>query len=153
MSPPPESFQRIEELEKTYHGSCHCGAVRFECKTDLAQGTSRCNCTMCAKGRYWKTLVKAESFRLLQGKDALRDYQFGSNTIHHLFCQTCGIKPFGRAHLDVEFRGQPLRGEFYAINLACLDDVAPSDLAAIPVHYEDGRADHWERPPAETRHL
>jgi hypothetical protein len=139
-------------MERTYHGSCHCGAVRFEAKADLTRG-SRCNCSICAKARYWKTLVKADDFNLLQGQDSLADYQFGSKTIHHQFCRTCGVKPFGRANLDIEFNGQPLRGEFFAINIACLDDVPAADLAALPVSYEDGRADHWERAPAETGYL
>jgi hypothetical protein len=140
-------------MTRTYHGSCHCGAVRFEAEIDLAGDTSRCNCSVCAKSRYWKTLVKAEAFRLLQGREALADYQFGSDTIHHLFCRTCGIKTFGRAHLDTEFNGEPLRGEYYAVNVACLDDATPEELAQAPVRYEDGRHDRWEREPAVTRHL
>ena len=32
--------------EKTHHGSGHCGAVRFECQLDLAEGTSKCNCSI-----------------------------------------------------------------------------------------------------------
>jgi hypothetical protein len=31
-------------MKRTYHGSCQCGAVRFECELDLAEGTSKCNC-------------------------------------------------------------------------------------------------------------
>jgi hypothetical protein len=140
-------------MRRTYHGSCHCGAVRFECEADLSQDTSRCNCSICTKSRYWKALVKAADFRLLQGADSLADYQFGSKTIHHQFCKRCGIKPFGRAHLDLQFQGEELRGEFYAINIACLDDAGAKELAELPVRYEDGRNDRWESAPAETGYL
>jgi hypothetical protein len=140
-------------MKKTYHGSCHCGAVRFECEIDLTRGTSKCNCSMCAKTRYWKTLVKADAFRLLEGEEALTDYRFGSNTIHHLFCSRCGVKTFGRALLDVTFGGETLSGEYYAVNVVCLDDATIGELAEAPVRYEDGRNDNWESPPDEVRHL
>src|ERR1700730_4971283 len=117
-------------MRRTYQGSCHCGAVRFECEIDLAQGTSKCNCSICAKTRYWKAIVKAEAFRLLQGAEALSDYQFGSNAIHHVLCTGCGLKPFARGHMDE-------LGYFYAVNLACLDDATTAELAAAPVRYED----------------
>src|SRR5437660_12883579 len=103
-------------MEKTYHGSCHCGAVRIECEIDLTKETSRCNCSICTKGRYWKSVIKPNAFRILAGEQALTKYEFGEK-IQHCFCSRCGIKPFGR----VQWKGN----EFYAINLDCLDDASP----------------------------
>jgi len=133
-------------MEKTYQGSCHCGAVTFEARVDLAAGTSKCNCAICARARFWKTIVPADKFKLLTGADQLADYQFGRRIIHHRFCRLCGVKPFG--HGDFE----PI-GAFYAINLGCLTNASDAELAAAPVKFEDGRHDRWEIAPAVTAHL
>ena len=134
-------------MKKLHQGGCHCGAVRFECRLDPVEGTSRCNCSMCAKGRFWKAIARKEDFRILQGENDLSDYRFGSRNIHHPFCRQCGIKPFGRGHMDA------LGGTFYAVNVACLDGAAPEEMVAGPIQYQDGRNDAWEKAPAETRHL
>jgi hypothetical protein len=134
-------------MKRTYQGGCHCGAVRFECELDPADGSSRCNCSICAKGRFWKAIAKGDAFRILKGADALTTYGFGRGAIHHQFCRTCGIKPFGRG--DMEAMG----GVFYGINIACLDEPAPETFAAGVISYEDGRHDAWSKPPMEKRHL
>lgn len=140
-------------MQKTYHGSCHCGAVQFDVDLDLETAdTVRCNCSICRRQRYWMSLVEAEFVRVTTGMDALTDYQFGSNTVHHLFCRTCGVKTFGRAHFDIVFEGRELRGEFYAINLPLLD-AADEELAGAKIRFEDGRNDDYTSAPAVTSYL
>jgi hypothetical protein len=131
---------------KTYHGSCHCGVVRFEADIDLSNETSKRNCSICTKARFWKTVVAADSFRLLAGEDALTNYQFGCENIHHLFCSRCGVKPLGRGHLEGF-------GDFVAVNVACLDDATDQEFAEAPVIFQNGIADDWYSAPAETRYL
>ena len=131
----------------TYHGSCHCGAVRFEAEIDLGAGTGKCNCSYCSKSRNWNAILKPDAFRLLAGEDALADYQFGTRQGHHRFCRTCGIHT--HSHGDIPEIG----GAFVSVQLGTLDDAAVAALADAPVHFSNGRDNDWMHPPAETRHL
>ena len=131
---------------KTYSGSCHCGAVRYEVDLDLAKGTTRCNCRICTKTRSWGTHVKPDAFRLLTPEDALSSYAYAAS-IRFLFCRTCGVRSFGRGNLP------QLGGDFVTIQVNCLDDATPEELLSGPVQFCDGRANAWWNAPAETRHL
>ena len=131
---------------KTYQGSCHCGAVRYEADIDLEEGTGRCNCQVCAKRRFWGNTLRPEQFRLLDGEDALGDYQFNSNSVHHRFCKTCGTPTFGHGFIA------EVGGAFYSISLATLEN-AEADLAEAPIKFMDGANNNWWNAPAEVRHL
>ena len=117
---------------QTYHGSCHCGRVRFEIDAEIARVT-RCNCSICAKKGGLLLRVTPERFRLLAGEEALTRYQFNTRVAQHLFCSACGMHPFSRP------RAAP---EQYTINVRCLDDY-DLDREAPEVAPFDGR--NWEQ--------
>jgi hypothetical protein len=134
---------------KTYSGSCHCGAVRFQADIDLSKGSTRCNCSICTKARAWFTFVQAEQLRLLAGADSLTDYQWTPPgrphpALHYRFCKTCGIRTFAQG------RNEALGGDFYAVAIGSLDNADADELAAS-IKYVDGRHDRYDRPPDDTR--
>ena len=124
---------------KTFHGSCKCGAIRFEADLDLSKGTTKCNCTSCWKRRWWSIRASPEGFRALAGEDQLTKGGF---------CQGCGVTPFGRVEA-AEWND----GAYVAINVATLDDLDPRELMAAPLQLCDGRNDAWFQLPEFTAHL
>lgn len=114
-----------------YRGSCHCGAIKFEIRTDLSR-IVECNCSICTKKGAVHHRVPAEDFMLVAGEDALALYQFGSKAAKHHFCKHCGIHPFSRP------RAAP---EAYSVNVRCLDGY-PAVVANATVVNFDGR--NWE---------
>jgi hypothetical protein len=114
--------------KRTYGGSCHCGAVRYEVTTAPPEKAFACNCSICSRMGWLLAFVPEADFRLLAGEKDLTDYQFGNKHIHHLFCRTCGVRSFSR--------GSGKDGKItFSINLRCLAGV---DATSLPVQTFDG---------------
>jgi hypothetical protein len=133
-------------MRRTYTGSCHCGAVRFEADLDLAQPSFRCNCSICRRNRFWPAIARPDQFRLLAGADMLTEYRFNTRKNQHFFCKACGVRPFGVGH------DTPV-GTMYGVNLGCLEGVTEEELARIPITCVDGMHDRWQQAPEFTSHL
>jgi hypothetical protein len=108
---------------KTYTGSCHCGKIRYEVTTNLAQ-TITCNCSICARRGWILTFVGADAFKPLSGTEEQSLYQFGKKSLEHLFCPVCGVSSFGTG------KGQDGK-TMYAINVRCLAGVDVNALKPL----------------------
>lgn len=116
--------------ETIYHGSCHCGTVRYEAKSAPITEAMSCNCSYCRRYGGLLSFIPAGNFTLQSGSEALRDYQFGKKAIHHLFCSACGIGSFGRGTT-------PDGTEMVALNVRCIDEINPD---ALKVTQFDGKS-------------
>jgi hypothetical protein len=78
--------------ERTYQGSCFCGAVKLTVSGAPA-GMGYCHCTSC---RRWSAgpvnafiLWKPEAVKITEGKDNLGTYN-KTETSHRKWCKSCG---------------------------------------------------------------
>lgn len=118
-----------------HHGSCHCGANRYQVEIDLSKGGSLCNCSICTKLAPFGAMTKPEKLVLLTPEEGLSKYVWGAAMSERFFCKTCHTYLFGKGDLP------EVGGAFASINLNTLDDV---EIAQLPRAYWDGRHDNWE---------
>ncbi len=103
---------------KSFAGSCHCGAVRFEITSEFLELTT-CDCSICRRKNALMVKVHESEFKLLAGTESLVLYQFHTCTAKHYFCKVCGIYPFHRKRITPDFLG---------INVFCLEEFEPSGI-------------------------
>ncbi|TPI30476.1 GFA family protein [Mesorhizobium sp. B3-1-6] len=77
----------------TIKGSCHCKATTFEV-AEAPRTVTQCTCSFCSKrGSLWAYYVPSQ-FKLTSPPQNVSFYRWGSKTVKHGFCATCGCGTF-----------------------------------------------------------
>ncbi|MFN3650982.1 MAG: GFA family protein [Armatimonadota bacterium] len=81
-----------------HHGSCLCGAVRYEIEGELGPFVF-CHCARCRKANgsafNAATGVATDRFRVVAGRDSLAEFQ-SSPGVYRVFCGGCGSPLYSR---------------------------------------------------------
>ena len=133
-----------------YHGSCHCQTVQYEAEFDLAEGSNRCNCSLCSKARAWFLFVRGDKFSLLQGEEMLSTHEWvppgrSESGLTYKFCSRCGVRMYATGELE------QLGGRFFAVHVPTLDDVDREQLVAAPLRFIDNAHDRMNAAPTDIR--
>ncbi|MET4331150.1 hypothetical protein ABIB80_007009 [Bradyrhizobium sp. i1.15.2] len=115
-------------------GSCHCGETVFEV-TEAPASVTRCTCSLCAKrGALWAYYTPAQ-FRLLSPAENVATYLWGSRTVKHHFCASCGCGTYSESP-DWSTGKPDFDNPRVAVNAHLFDEF---DLEAVPVTMIDGK--------------
>lgn len=87
-------MKEMRKERKTYRGSCHCEALKFEVSAPRHLVVWNCNCSICNMRKNWHFVVPKKDFKLIEGKDYITEYNFLTGLARHTFCNKCGVQPF-----------------------------------------------------------
>ncbi len=125
-------------------GSCHCGAVRWTYRGDIAYGNA-CNCTICRRyGVIWSYGKLDQSVFINAPQGALSQYIWGDKSISFNFCTSCGCVVTWQA-VQTEDDGSIE----IAVNLRLAE---PDAVANIPLRRFDG-LHSWKTQPSRDEHV
>lgn len=121
--------------ELTFEGGCHCDLVKFTVTFQKKQLRAwDCSCSDCYMRRNVHVIVPAQDFQLVQGKEQLSLYEWGTKTAKRYFCRTCGILPY---YIP---RSNP---NGVAVTLPCISWKGRREEFQIEVIQYDGK--NWEK--------
>ncbi|EPB6719251.1 GFA family protein [Vibrio fluvialis] len=110
-------------IREKHRATCHCGTVELELSLpDGIVDPRRCDCSICRRKGAIVASVTLDAIRIVKGREALRLYQFNTQTAKHYFCSVCGI------YTHHQRRSNPHQ---YGYNVGCLEGVNPFDLGDV----------------------
>ncbi|MBY7812627.1 GFA family protein [Vibrio fluvialis] len=110
-------------IREKHRATCHCGAVELELSLpDGIVDPRRCDCSICRRKGAIVASVTLDAIRIVKGQEALRLYQFNTQTAKHYFCSVCGI------YTHHQRRSNPHQCGY---NVGCLEGVNPFDLGDV----------------------
>ncbi|RDL35823.1 uncharacterized protein BP5553_06435 [Venustampulla echinocandica] len=117
---------------QTYHGNCHCGAVKFTLTLPTITMINECNCSICFRKNYAWIFppVGGLVFQEGRGREKMKGYEFGGKSMVHEFCPTCGTGIMGKRH-------NAPAGMDIAVNVRAINDL---DIWSLKVNTFDGAA-------------
>jgi hypothetical protein len=126
--------------KKLFHGSCHCGKVKYQVNYDLSKGSTKCNCTFCFKNSFWwGSQSTLEDLEITQGQDSIAEYTNKREEGYCVFCKNCGTTIFRKTEKsDWSVEG-------YSINIHSLDDISVEELNSISVGYINGKDNSYAK--------
>jgi hypothetical protein len=140
-------------MKSEYAGSCHCGAIGFRYRSDVAPkhwSIRTCQCRFC---RAHDALSASDPAGFVEftvaEPELLSRYRFGLRTADFLLCRKCGV--YIGAFIDTQ------NGQFGIINIHALQQVPESLAATEPMSYDSedvgGRVSRRENrwTPAELK--
>ena len=118
----------------TIKGSCHCGSTAFEVSA-VPENVTQCTCSFCSKrGSLWAYYTPSQ-FTLATPVANVSTYRWGSKTVKHHFCGTCGCGTF--TETPDWSTGEPdFDNPRVSVNARLFDDF---DLGAVEVVVIDGK--------------
>ncbi len=123
--------------KKLFHGSCHCGKIKFQANLDLVEGTGKCNCTFCRKNANWSIKVAPQDFELITGEESIAIYTSDPNKGHYVFCKQCGTLAYGVS------KKTDWSEEGASVKIASLDDMTVTEMASLKINYYNGKDNTW----------
>jgi hypothetical protein len=127
-------FPSREGAIMTIKGSCHCGDTQFEV-SEAPTTVTQCTCSLCSKrGALWAYYTPAQ-FGLIQPQNNAATYLWGSRTVKHHFCASCGCSTYSES--PDWLTGKPdFDNPRVSVNSRLLNDF---DLDALPITVIDGK--------------